>query len=424
MKKIIIFLTLIFTSVFSLKNDYQAFANNKEDGFSISLPTYEHKTYKNVILFIGDGMGVTTVEATRIYNGGHLAMTDYFDFELLAYSRTDSITSTGFAYDESKNLIDPGVNEELYDGTPSPYGSDSLGTSGNITLYTDSAAGGTALATGQLTTNSRLAMDQFGNPITSILEQASGLGKKTGVLTSDTIDGATPAAFLSHVGARHDKSGILQSIATSPADLIIGQEPSEMKNNRSTYTSLYESKGFDVTFKADDLDINSSRIFSAIPGILPQGIFTPTLEDLTIFSLDYLDNDEGFFLMVEGANIDKQAHANQSILVIEETLGFDHAINAARHWVGDRKDTLIVITADHETGALSFLQDPSTLTKETVIENMKWLSTNHSRSLVRVDVSGDVREYLQKYEDELNYIYDKYYFDHILVNRMLRYYLS
>lgn len=423
MKKLIIFLTLILTSVFSLKNNHLA-SNGDEDKTSIVLPTYEHQTYKNIILFIGDGMGVNTVNATRIYNGGKLYMTDEHDFYHLAYSRTDSITSSGFAYDDSKSLIDPGLNDELYDGTPSPYGSQSLGTSGNVTLYTDSAAGGTALATGQLTTNSRLAMDQFGNPINSILEQASGLGKKTGVLTSDTIDGATPSAFLSHVDARHNKTGILNSIANCPADLIIGQEPSDIKNNRATYTTLFESKGFEVTFKADDLNINSRRIFSALPGILPQGIFTPTLEDLTVFSLDYLDNEEGFFLMVEGSNIDKQAHANQSALVLEETLGLDYAINAARLWAGDREDTLIVITADHETGALSFLKDPATLTSENVIENMKWLSTNHSRSLVRVEVSGDVSEYLHKYEDDINLIYDKYYFNHILVNKMMRYYLS
>ena len=99
-------------------------------------------------------------------------------------------------------------NKSLYDGTPSPYGDSSLGVGGNITTYTDSAAGGTALATGVKVTNSRIGLDIEGNTIENLVEIASSLNKKTGVVTSDEVVGATPSSFLAHVPARYEAYNI------------------------------------------------------------------------------------------------------------------------------------------------------------------------------------------------------------------------
>lgn len=358
----------------------------------------EEGKIKNVIVFIGDGMGPNHVSAGAIRKGEPLCFADPKNslWSYHAYSNTDSLTSQGFTLDESKSLLRPDLNPSLYDSTPSPYDENTNLQSGSITGYTDSAAGGSAIATGKKLTNSRVGMDILGRPIPNLVEIASSLGKKTGVLTTDNLAGATPASFMAHVGERHYYDDIIKSIAESPTDLIIAQNLSNWTSKESEYKALYEKKGFEVNYDFQNLDTNAKRSLLLLDAILPFGDRTPSLAALTVFALDFLDqSEEGFFLMVEGSNIDKQSHANQAMAMLNELLGFEEAIKAAELWASSRDDTIIVVTADHETGALTY--DRSNTNSENIADNITFLSTNHSRTRVRIDILGDISDFITTY---------------------------
>ena len=380
---------------------------------------------KNVIMFIGDGMGVNHVDAGGIYKGEPLVfdVTDE-NWTYHAYSNTDSLTSAGFTLDETKSLIRPDENPSLYDGTPSPYDpSVNLGASGNITTYTDSAAGGTALATGRKTTNSRIGMNYNGEPLENLVEIAKGLNKKAGVISSDTLVGATPSSFLAHVGERHLSDEIIKSTAQNPVDLILTANDDSFKNNKTTYEALYRGKGFNISYKKENLNPNANRILGLFDGVVTNqdDPRAPTLKDLTVFALDYLDNEEGFFLMVEGAKIDKKAHSNLAKLMLLELLAFDEAIEAAMEWASNRNDTIMVVTADHETGAMYY--DYNNSTQETIVDDIKWLSTNHSRSRVDIAVYGNVSEFTSLYSSSFKTLEGIPYWDNTDVFKLCASYL-
>lgn len=385
------------------------------------------KKYKNVIMFIGDGMGPNHVDAGGVYLGKPLCfdVTDE-NWTFHAYSNTDSLTSQGFTYDTSKSLLRPEENPSLYDGTPSPYDpSVSLGASGNITTYTDSAAGGTALATGVKVTNSRIGMDIDGKPLENLVEIASGLGKKTGVVSSDELVGATPSSFLAHVGERHMEDEIIKGVAASPVDLVLTQNPASFKKNKAAYEALYTQNGFSIAYTKDELNPNVERqvgLFDLVSYKQDARPQVASLEDLTVYALDYLDNDEGFFLMVEGAKIDKKSHSNDAKSMMNELIGFNNAVEAATEWADARDDTLIVVTADHETGGLYY--DRENTTKETIISDIKWKTYNHSRTRVDIAVYGDISEFVDIYGDNFSTLEGVPYWDNTDVFRLCSVYMN
>lgn len=379
---------------------------------------------KNVILFIGDGMGPNHVDAGEVYLNRPICFNVTNEkWAYHAYSNTDSLTSAGFTLDETKSLIRPELNASLYDGSPSPYDPNvSLGTSGNITTYTDSAAGGTALSTGVKVTNSRLGLDVEGNPIENLVEIAKGLNKKAGVVTSDEIVGATPSSFLAHVAERHLSADILNDIAESPVDLVLGKTTDEYKNNTTLYETKFKNAGFEVSYDKKGLKAESERLIGLFPKVAwKTDSRVPTLAELTVFALDYLNNEEGFFLMVEGAIIDKHSHSHQTQLMLNELLGFDEAVKTAEEWANGRDDTIIVVTADHETGGLHF--DRSKATQATIATDIKWLTYNHSRTRVDIAVYGDISDFLSKYEDNFSTLEGLPYWDNTDVFKLCSWYL-
>lgn len=275
--------------------------------------TPQPSSVKNVILFIGDGMGVEHVRAGNIKKGGPMV---FETFEHVGRNRTASLSV-----------------EESKEG------------------YTDSAAGGTAMSTGVRTYNSMVARDKNNKDLPTIIETAAKLGYKTGVVSSDEIDGATPASFLSHAYERHMSAEILNNmIAGCPADLIIGQTP----DNFDTYAPGFVSKGFTVVTDHKQLNRDAKRLLGTFPIFAEDlGYETANLDQLVAFALDFLDNDKGFVLMVEGANIDKRSHLNVAGWMMKELMAFDEAVQVAVDWAKGRDDTLIMVTADHETGGLS-----------------------------------------------------------------------
>ena len=415
MKKLIILATLFVVTNFAVIAHCIEIEEPKEDITS----------YKNVIMFIGDGMGPNHVDAGGVYLGKSLCFDVTDDnWKYHAYSNTDSRTSEAFTLDESKSLIRPELNKTLYDGTPSPYDKNTvIGTSGNITTYTDSAAGGTALSTGVKTTNSRIGMDIDGTPLENLVEIAKDLNKKTGVVSSDEIVGATPSSFLVHVGERHLSDEILTQIATSKADLVLAKTTDAYKNAKEKYDGMFNTNGYSVINEKSQLSVNGDKMIGLFPGVAPKtDPRIPSLAELTVFALDYLDNDEGFFLMVEGANIDKQSHSNQTKLMLNELLGFNEAIEAAMAWAEGRDDTLMVVTADHETGALSYNRE--TATQETIVKDIKWDSQNHSRTRVDIAVYGDITSFVKRFGSNFKRLEGLPYWDNTDIFRLCSWYLT
>ena len=280
---------------------------------------YTEGKYKNVILMIGDGMGFNTLQATEEITGAALTM------------KTMPV--------QLKSDIDSFVIP-----------------------YTDSAAGGTALATGMRVWINSVAVFPF-NPVInsafntplSLGELVKAIGKATGVVTTDQTSGATPSAFSAHALARNMEEEISADQLKNGFDLIWGAESESInaentKANGWTYVTnedelmaLEEGSRSFAQFNFDDLKYTTNKYN------------TPTIEEMTNKAIDLLSADEdGFFLMVEGACIDKHAHNNEMENVNLATLEFDKAVKAALDFAEEDGETLVVVTADHSTGGIVY----------------------------------------------------------------------
>ena len=284
--------------------------------------------YANVILMIGDGMGVNHLALAKQERGIKLFMEDKCD--LRGYSETRS----------SSNAV------------------------------TDSAAGGTALSSGVRTTNHYVAaywydpLCWFSVPRT-LAEAAKLSGRRSGVITTDTTDGATPASFTAHTSDRGNSTDISTQQATSDLDLIWGGAVGTFD------PQLAEDNGFTVLTTKSEMDSlrPGSKSFAQFDYETmwqvdaPEGSTSPTLSDMTAKAIDLLDNDKGFFLMVEGAHIDKFSHNNKAAEAAEALEEFDHAIETAVDFARDDGNTLVVVTADHETGGITLIDGKYTYTR-------------------------------------------------------------
>ncbi|MBQ5825844.1 MAG: alkaline phosphatase [Clostridia bacterium] len=279
--------------------------------------------YKNVILLIGDGMGFN-----------HLY------------------------WMEQKY----GVDANIFTMAQYVGGSKTQSSSAYVT---DSAAGGTALACGTRTTNGALGVfpqDQFGVTYVAmnLCELAQSYGKMTGVVTSDDNSGATPSSFSAHVYDRDEKEEITrQQIEESGIDLIWAHNNGLVTDdwaNEYGWTLVNNNAEFAALEEGE-------RSFGAFDGNLwntDTGADSPNLSTLTEKAIDMLDDDEdGFFLMVEGAHIDKHSHNQDPENMLPSAYEFDQACRIALEYAAEREDTLVVITADHETGAISLEDDGS-----------------------------------------------------------------
>lgn len=228
----------------------------------------------------------------------------------------------------------------------------------SLTGVTDSAAAGTALAAGIKTWNGVLGMDREFAPVTTILEEARARGLSVGVVTTDSLTGATPASFFAHTDSRGDSSEIVAQLVADPPDVVLGGGLSSLR----TPFSLADVQFVETSteFKAATPD---GRPFvglfadGALPYVVDGYVDQPTLAEMTAVALDVLDDDpDGFFLMVEGARIDHASHGNDDDAVHPETAAFDDAVAVATHWAeGLDLTPTIVVTADHECGGLEIL---------------------------------------------------------------------
>ena len=224
---------------------------------------------------------------------------------------------------------------------------------------TDSAAAGTALACGVKTNNGVLGLDKEGKRVESIAELLKKKGFKIGIMTNTPINHATPAAFFAHSAARGSYSEISTFVPEAGFDLFVGDDFLINKDEKKP-DAMLRDKGYMLLRNAEEFRklqngagkvVFTYGITSAPISADPKKI---TLAECLAKATELLDNDNGFFIMLEGGMIDWACHANDLYSSVQETLAFDAAIKVSHDfYLKHPSETLIVVTADHETGGLS-----------------------------------------------------------------------
>jgi alkaline phosphatase len=229
---------------------------------------------------------------------------------------------------------------------------------------TDSAAGATALACGVSTDNGVIAMDPSGRVLATCLEDARAHGKRTGLVTTATITDATPACFAAHVGNRGQQDDIAKQYIRDGlgADVLFG---GGRKHFSDKLVAEAQEKGWKFAATREELaaiGATSKALGLFAPGNVPFALDrdqegeekAPTLPEMAKKALEIVSQDEkGFFLMIEGGRIDHACHANDAPAALGELREFDDAIALALDFRAKHPDTLVVVTADHETGGLA-----------------------------------------------------------------------
>ena len=303
---------------------------------------------KNVILMIGDGMGPNHVKAGEIYKGSQLAI---HSMPFSTYSLTSS------------------ANNEV----------------------TDSAAGAMALATGVRTNNGYVGVDPNGKELTTIMDLALQAGKRTGVVTTDTMSGATPMAFAAHCADRKDSTALLNSAVESGINLFVSTSNDvEGDFQYKGYSNLPDVA--DISEATGDYVLGTYDILASAPSGSAE-IGNVALDRVVSEAIEYLSKDtDGFVLMAEGARIDKHAEQNNLERTIEEMIAFDDAVKVALDWAKDRNDTIVIVTADHETGGLTLADD---ITKENMASKHSWSTHGHTATNVYCNVYAEDIDFLR-----------------------------
>lgn len=390
---------------------------------------------KNVIMLISDGAGQSTWDAASYYRHGELGKEIYDGYAVQHYMSTTPLTTSA----TPTNTAQPGM---VYDPTkawsaaPSPGGFaayDYLKTG-----PTDSAAAATALASGQKTYNNAINYDNFGRPLKNISDYATEGGRSVGVVSDVQWTHATPAGFAAHNISRNDYGGIAREIVESgQASVVMGAgHPFYDANgnfrlpaSEAAYNFVGGSKTFMelISGNTDYTFIDSEAQFNALadgsykldagekilgtfrnsntlqynrdgsaPGNPLEGV--PTLSTMATGALNVLSQDEdGFFLMVEGGAVDWAAHANNLGRIVEEQISFNEMVEAVHAWVernSSWEETLVIVTTDHANG-LMLGPDSSTQAFQTIANNgkgvlpdVKWHSGNHTNELVPIFAHG------------------------------------
>lgn len=271
---------------------------------------------KNIILMIGDGMGVSQIYAGMTANKGHLNI--------------ERMINIGFAKTYSA----------------SDY-------------ITDSGASGTAMASGYKTYNKSIGVNNDTIPVKSILEHAEDHSKATGLVATSSITHATPASFIAHQSNRHDYEEIAADFLKTDIEVFIGgglKHFTKRKDNQDLTQKLKEN-GYEVILKVEDLNnSNSSKIAGLLYNNHPPKYSKGRNNMLEVSALKAIEtlskNKAGFFLMIEGSQIDWGGHDNDTEYIVDEMLDFDRTVGLVLDFAEKDGNTLVIVTADHETGGM------------------------------------------------------------------------
>lgn len=314
---------------------------------------------KNIIFLIGDGMGLAQVSGVSLIN----------NWEPLALERAE------------------------YIGLQKSYSANNR--------VTDSAASGTALATGHKTYNSAIGVDVDKNPVPSTRELAQAAGYATGVVATYSVTNATPASFVAHEETRYAEDNIALDYLEADIDLFIGGGTRffmERRDGRNLAEEL-KAKGFTVATDMAELDgITEGKVAALLaPNAMPtigQGRSKDYLPGATAKALEILSNNskKGFFVMIEGSQIDGGGHDNNMVKIYEETVDFDNAVKVAFDFADTHPGTLVVVTADHETGGLSLVSGKTDFTLPEQGVKYEFGTTGHSAIWLPVYAYGEGAE--------------------------------
>jgi alkaline phosphatase len=225
---------------------------------------------------------------------------------------------------------------------------------------TDSGAGGTAIACGVKTNNGAIGVDANGQPVKSVLHLAEQKGLKTGLVSSSAITHATPASFIAHAAQRSSYEDIAADFLKTDIDLFIGggRKHFEQRADGRNLTNELKSKGYTVAYGTDVelAGVEKLAVLTADEHNAAYPYRGDMLPKSTAKAIDFLANSKkGYFLMVEGSQIDWGGHQNDAAYTIGETLDFDQAVGHALAYALKDKRTLVIVTADHETGGMSLV---------------------------------------------------------------------
>lgn len=225
-------------------------------------------------------------------------------------------------------------------------------------MYTDSAAGATALATGVLTRPGSLAVDADGNPVPTLMEEAMAAGKSVAVITDSYLWDASPSAWLVHQADRRQYDDIARQMAASGVTMAFGEARQDGPEALEARLQPFRDADFEVLTGPENLEGPSdgmkARVAALPPGSIADSNVFPELKDLVDLALRRLTSgDDGFVLFVESEEIDSGAHNGDLDRVIRGVGSLDAAARRVADFVRDRDDTLVIFTADHETGGLA-----------------------------------------------------------------------
>jgi alkaline phosphatase len=263
-------------------------------------------------------------------------------------------------------------------------------------LITDSAAGATAFATGYRTNNHWLAVNpETGKPMTTLFEIAEKMGKSTGVVVTSTVTHATPAAFFSHITDRDKENEIAQQYSKTDVDVVIGGGFKFFGKREDKINLVDTLKNHGYNFFSDFKDLSSDKSGKNLYALLSDDGLPHadkrnySLSELTKIALENLKkNKKGFVLVVEGSQIDWAGHDKDQHYAMTELKDFNGAINTALEFAEKDGNTLVIVTADHETGGMSIVsgnRDGSDL-------KLGFIVGDHTAAMVGVFAKGPGQE--------------------------------
>lgn len=315
----------------------------------------DFETPKNVIFIIGDGMGPNDITlAEENVNG-------VYDFGLVL----NQIENHGLAITKSANAE-----------------------------VTDSAASGTALATGVKTNNGYVGKDIDGNDLKNMAEIAREKGKKVGIITDEDLSGATPTAFVVHNISRENSKELANAMVEFKPDVLMCQNYTSTSallegNARQIFDNEYlVAKDFRRFKETLDTDPDCEKaFFGFLDGF--STVASYNLAQCAEVAFKRLQNDNGFFLLVESSGTDKYGHKNNLTGKLNSVVTLDRTVAAALKFMKNNPDTLLIITSDHETGGVKLPESDSDKLNDLLTV------TEHTATPVRVFAVGKGTEYFK-----------------------------